>query len=536
MAGEVVAGHRAEPGHIGITRWLYTTNHHDIGILYISTSFLFFLIGGILALLMRVELAYPGSTIVDSPTYSALFTMHGTSMVFLVAIPMLAGFANLMLPPFIGADDMAFPRLNALSFWLIPPAGVLLWLGSAEIGWTGYAPLSVIEGTGVDLWIVGLQLLGISSTAGAINFVTTVFRLRAPGITFKNLSLFVWSVLVTAGITMLATPVLAAGLFILLLERHGMVTFFNAAAGGDPLIWQHVFWFYSHPAVYIMILPVMGIISEVIPRFSGKPIFGYKAIALSSVAIGFMGFGVWAHHMFTTGMSLSARFPFMVLTLAIAVPSGIKVFNWIMTMWGGVLDLKAPMLFAIGFVSMFVIGGINGVFMAPIPVDYPLQDTYWVVAHLHYVLFGGTMLGVYAGLYFWFPRMTGRMYSERLARWHFAFTIVGMNVVFFTMHFVGLLGMPRRVYDYDPALWSLNWITSLGAFALGFGQLFFVANVARSYFFGKSVASDPWGEMPGVMNIPSSRGPIVVASSQIHAADGPLEAGVTSRGAPPRVP
>jgi len=498
MAGEVLTAHPIATKPIGLLRWLTTTNHHDIGILYIASSFLFFILGGVLALVIRVELAYPGETVVDSSTYSALFTMHGTTMIFLVAIPMLAGFGNLMLPPMIGAKDMAFPRINALSFWLLPPAGVILWMGSAEIGWTGYAPLSVFDpSTGVDLWIVGLQLIGISSTMGAINFIVTVLRLRAPEVTFKNLPLFVWSVLVTAGITMLATPVLAAGLFILLLERHGMVTFLTPPTGA-PIVWQHIFWFYSHPAVYIMILPVMGIISEVIPRLAHKPIFGYKAIALSSVAIGFLGFGVWAHHMFTTGMSLTARVPFMVLTLAIAVPSGIKVFNWIMTLWGGAIELKAPMLFALGFIAMFVIGGINGVFQAPIPVDYALQDTYWVVAHLHYVLFGGTMLGVFAGLYFWFPRMTGRMYSERLARWHFAFTIIGLNLVFFTMHFLGLAGMPRRYYDYGQfanleTLWTLNWLATVGAFLLGGAQLFFIANVARSYSRGPKVAADPWG-------------------------------------------
>ena len=493
MAGEVVTGHPTSLRNVGILRWLTTTNHHDIGILYIATSFLFFILGGILALFIRWELAYPGPTVVDASTYSALFTMHGTTMIFLVAIPMLAGFGNLMVPPMIGAKDMAFPRINALSYWLLVPAGVILWMSSATIGWTGYAPLSVLEASGVDPWIVGLQLVGLSSTMGAINFIVTILRLRAPGITFRNLSLFVWSVLVTSGIVMLATPVLASGLLLLLLERHGMTAFFSAQQGGNPIYWQHIFWFYSHPAVYIMILPVMGMISEIIPRMSHKPIFGYKAIALSSVAIGFLGFGVWAHHMFTTGMSLTSRVPFMVLTLAIAVPSGIKVFNWIMTMWGGAIELKAPMLFAIGFIAMFVIGGINGVFQAPIPVDYALQDTYWVVAHLHYVLFGGTILGVFAGLYFWFPRMTGRMYSERLAHWHFALTIIGLNLVFFTFHFLGLSGMPRRVYDYVPSLWTLNWLATVGAFVLGLGQLFFIANVARSYFRGPRVSADPWG-------------------------------------------
>src|SRR6266581_4481660 len=417
MAGEVVTAYRHRNAPIGVFRWLTTTNHHEIGILYLANSFLFFLIGGVLALLMRTELAYPGPTIVDANTYSELFTMHGTTMIFLVSIPILAGFGNLMVPPLIAAN----------------------------IGWTGYTPLSVYDRSpGVDMWIVGLQLLGISSTAGAINFLVTILRHRAPGITFKNLSLFVWSILVTQGLVLLATPVLAGGLFILLLDRHGITAFLSPAVGGDPIMWQHLFWFYSHPAVYIMILPAMGIISEVIPRMSHKPIFGYKAIALSTVAIGFLSFGVWVHHMFTTGISISARLPFMIITLAIAV--------------------KAPMLFAIGFVTMFVIGGINGVFQAPIPLDYPLQDTYWVVAHLHYVLFGGTILGVFAGFYFWFPRMSRRMYSERLARWHFAFTLIGMNLVFFTMHFLGLEGMPRRVYDYPPSMWTLNWLETVGAF------------------------------------------------------------------------
>src|SRR5881396_1736435 len=407
MAGEVVSGYHHRNAPIGVFRWLTTTNHHEIGILYLANSFLFFLIGGVLALLMRTELAYPGRTIVDASTYMELFTMHGTTMIFLVAIPILAGFGNLMVPPLIGAKDMAFPRINALSFWLIPTAGVIMWLGAANIGWTGYTPLSVYDKSfGVDMWIVGLQLLGISSTAGAINFLVTIFRHRAPGITFNNLSLFVWSIMVTQGLVLLATPVLAGGLFILLLDRHGMTAFLSPLVGGDPIMWQHLFWFYSHPAVYIMILPAMGIISEVIPRMSHKPIFGYKAIALSTVAIGFLSFGVWVHHMFTTGLSISARLPFMIITLAIAVPSGIKIFNWIATMWGGAIELKAPMLFAIGFVTMFVIGGINGVFQAPIPLDYPLQDTYWVVSHLHYVLFGGTILGVFAGFYFWFPRMS----------------------------------------------------------------------------------------------------------------------------------
>ncbi len=479
MAGEVVTAYRHRNPPIGVFRWLTTTNHHEIGILYLANSFLFFIIGGILALLMRTELAYPGPTIVDANTYSELFTMHGTTMIFLVSIPILAGFGNLMVPPLIGAKDMAFPRINALSFWLIPVAGVIMWLGAANIGWTGYTPLSVYDRSpGVDMWIVGLQLLGISSTAGAINFLVTILRHRAPGITFKNLSLFVWSILVTQGLVLLAT----------------------------------------------------------LPRMSHKPIFGYKAIALSTVAIGFLSFGVWVHHMFTTGISISARLPFMVITLAIAVPSGIKIFNWIATMWGGAIELKAPMLFAIGFVTMFVIGGINGVFQAPIPLDYPLQDTYWVVAHLHYVLFGGTILGVFAGFYFWFPRMSRRMYSERLARWHFAFTLIGMNLVFFTMHFLGLEGMPRRVYDYPPSMWTLNWLETVGAFILGIGQLVFVANVVWTFVKGPVSDPDPWGEIPGQQHEMRVPGVPTYAMPILGVPNGGSREGTTEASGPPRGP
>ncbi len=501
MAGEVVVRHGVEEEatheHVGIFRWIYTTSHHEIGIMYIVTSIVFFFMGGTLAMLMRTELAYPGPTIVDPNTYNELFTMHGTTMIFLVSIPVLAGFANLMLPPMIGAKDMAFPRVNALSFWLIPAAGVIMWLGVANVGWSGYTPLSAFDnGTGVDMWIVGLNLLGISSTAGSINFVVTALRCRAPGYTFKNLSLFAWAALATAIITAVAVPVLTAGLFILLLDRHGITHFLTQIDGGDPVMWQNLFWFYSHPAVYIMILPAMGLVSEIIPRFSHRPIFGYKAIALSTVAIAFLSFGVWVHHMFTSGIDLSARLPFMIITLIIAVPSGIKVFNWIMTMWGGAIELKTPMLFAIGFVGMFVIGGITGVFQAPIPVDYELHDTYWVVGHIHYVLFGGTIMGVLAGIYYYYPRISRHMYSERLGRWHFAFTMIGMNLVFFSMLFLGLEGMPRRVYDYPAQYWTLNWLASMGAYILGAGQLIFAGNLIWSYFKGPRSSPDPWGGVP----------------------------------------
>src|SRR5437899_639037 len=434
MAGEVVAAYRHRNAPIGVFRWLTTTNHHEIGILYLANSFLFFIIGGVLALLMRTELAYPGPTIVDANTYSELFTMHGTTMIFLVSIPILAGFGNLMVPPLIGAKDMAFPRINALSFWMIPVAGVIMWFGAANIGWTGYTPLSVYDRSpGVDMWIVGLQLLGISSTAGSINFLVTILRHRAPGITFKNLSLFVWSILVTQGLVLLATPVLAGGLFILLLDRHGITAFLPPAVGGDPIMWQHLFWFYSHPAVYIMILPAMGIISEVIPRMSHKPIFGYKAIALSTVAIGFLSFGVWVHHMFTTGISISARLPFMVITLAIAVP-------------------------------------------------------------------------------------------------------IGINLVFFTMHFLGLEGMPRRVYDYPPSMWTLNWLETVGAFILGFGQLIFVVNVAWTFVKGPVSDPDPWGEIPGQAHEMRVPGVPTYAMPILGVPNGASREGTTEAMGPARGP
>jgi cytochrome c oxidase subunit 1 len=499
---EVVVHERPRP--VGFARWLFTTNHKDIGLLYIFTSFGFFLLGGALAMVIRAKLAQPGANLIGPETYDSLFTIHGTTMIFLFAVPILTGFGNYFVPILIGADDMAFPRINNLGFWLIPPAGAAIWLGSADIGWTGYAPLSVFApGHGVDLWLVGLQVLGISSILSSINFIVTIFKLRAPGITFNNVSLFVWSMLATSFMLLLAAPALASALTMLFFDRNFGTCFFSTAAAcganpGDPILWQHLFWFFGHPEVYIMILPAMGIISEVLPKMAHKPIFGYKDIAWSTVAIAVMGYGVWAHHMFTTGIDLRVRIPFMLVTLAIAVPSGIKIFNWTTTLWNGDLLLKTPMLYVIGFLTTFTIGGISGVFMASIPVDYQLQDTYFVVAHLHYVLFGGTVMGIFAGAYFWYPKVTGRYYNEGLGKLHFALTIIGMNIVFFTMHFMGLEGMPRRIYDYSlilpyhPDLTLQNQIASVGAAILGAGQLIFFANMLWSLRTGRPAPADPW--------------------------------------------
>ncbi len=530
-------------------RWVTTTDHKEIGILYIVTSFSFFVLAGVMALLMRTNLAYPGESIIDSGTYNRLFSTHGTVMIFLFIIPVLVGFSNYFVPLLIGAKDMAYPRINALGYWMIPPAGALILLGSAPVGWTGYVPLSLQQGPpsflekifsvlqydSINFWLAGLLIIGTSSIIGSVNFLVTIFKLRAPGVTFKNLSLFVWSVLTTQLMVLMATPVLAAGLTMVLADRLLHTCFFSTfavcttntgTALGDAILYQHLFWFYSHPAVYIMILPAMGMISEVIPVMSRKPIFGYKAIAYSTVAIGLLGFTVWVHHMFTTGIDIWVRIPFMMATVTIAVPSGVKVFNWLATMWGGKILLRTPMLFAIGFLSMFVIGGISGVFQASIPVDYQVQDTYFVVAHLHYVLFGGSVLGLFAGTYFWYPRMTGRMYDERWGRIHFWLTLIGLNLVFFTMHFLGLMGMPRRYADYSllpnlPLLTLLNRLATVGAFILAIGQLPFFYNMIKSRWAGRVVTEDPWADRsPTPWRSPLQEEPTVPEAPPLETSPG----------------
>ena len=480
--------------------WVTTTDHKKIGILYLVNSFIFFLIGGVLALGVRSELAQPGLQFFSDALYTQLFTMHASVMLFLFVIPILAGFGNYAVPLMIGAPDMAFPRINALSFWLLPLAGIIMLSGflvdggAAAEGWTSYPPLAgaAYSGTGTDLWLMAVTLIGTSSILGGINFLVTIFKMRAPGMTLFRMPILVWTVLVTSVLVVMATPVLTSGLIMLFIDRNYGGHFFDPAAGGNAVLWQNIFWFYSHPAVYIMILPGMGIISEVLPVFSRKPLFGYKAFIFATAGIGALGFSVWAHHMFTTG---SVFLPFFsLMTFLIAVPTGVKMFNWIATLYRGQLTFSTPLLYALGFLSMFLIGGINGAFSAAVPVDFALHDTYWVVAHLHYVLFGGSVFAIMAGVYYWFPKMTGRMLNETIGKLQFVLLFIGFNLTFFPMHQLGLAGMPRRIADYSASAgWSdLNLVATIGGFTIAAAMLPFLFNVFVSLRNGKPAGDDPW--------------------------------------------
>ncbi|WP_054669056.1 cytochrome c oxidase subunit I [Calditerricola satsumensis] len=455
--------------------------------------------------MIRTELFRPGQDVVTPDTFNQLFTMHGTIMIFGFVIPMLTGaFANYLVPIMIGARDMAFPRMNALSYWLFLLGGLVLlssfFIGQMpDVGWTAYPPYSIeSKGLGLDLWVTSVHILGLSSILGAINVIVTIFNLRAPGMTFSRLPLFVWSSLATAFIQLFGVPALGGAVTTLLLDKHAGTIFYNVAAGGDPMLYQHLFWFYSHPAVYVMILPAMGIVSEIIPVFARKPIFGYKAVAYSSLTIALLAFFVWAHHMFVAGMQLSAGIPFMVTSMIIAVPSAIKVFNWLATLYRGQIDFKTPMLFAtLGFVGLFTIGGLSGLYLANVPVDLHLHDTYFVVAHFHYVLFGGSLMAILAGLYFWFPKAFGRMYNETLGKWTFALFFIGVNLTFFPMHFAGMLNMPRRYFDYsyDPSLAWLNQISTIGAYITGVAAVLLAANLVVSAVRGAKASANPWGAL-----------------------------------------
>jgi cytochrome c oxidase subunit 1 len=488
----------------GLLAWLLTTDHKKIGIMYLIFTLAFLVVGGVLALLVRLQLAWSGTGIFSQDQYNQFFTMHASTMLFLFVIPVGAGFGNYLLPLMIGAKDMAYPRINALSLWLIPLAAVIMFSsffvegGSAASGWTEYPPLTndtFMPGKGTDLWIVGVQVLGIASVGGAINFLVTAMTMRAPGMTLGRMPVFCWSLLVTQVLVLFATPVLAAVLTMLFADRNFGTTFFDPREGGNPVLYQQLFWFYSHPAVYIMILPAMGVISEVLPVFSRKPLFGYKAVIYSSAAIGVLGFTVWMHHMFATGLSIPLTVWTMFATMMIAIPSGVKTFNWMGTMWGGSIALRVPMLFAIGFMFMFLIGGIDGVFHAVVPIDYHINDTYWVVSHIHYVLFGGSVFGVFAGMYYWFPKMTGKMLNETLGTWHFWLMLIGMNMAFMPMHVLGLMGMPRRIADYQSGQgWEVwNLISTIGAFTIAVSILFFIVNVILTLTRApKTAGDDPW--------------------------------------------
>jgi len=484
-------------------QWLATVDHKQIGILYIITSLFFFLVGGLEALLVRTQLISPLNGFLHPDLYNQLFTMHATTMIFLAIMPLNVGIGNYIVPLMIGAGDMAYPRLNAFSYWLFLFGGIFLNLsflmgGAPNTGWFAYAPLTARQynpGQGVDFWVLGLQLLGIASIAGAINFIVTILKLRAPGMTFNRLPLFTWMTLIVSFLIVFAFPSITVALILLMFDRMTGTSFFFPGGGGDPLLWQHLFWFFGHPEVYILILPAMGIVSEVLPVFSRKPIFGYSFVAYSGVAIGFLGFTVWAHHMFATGLGEFANGAFATGSFLIGVPTGVKIFNWIGTLWGGSLRFRTPMLFALGFIAQFIIGGISGITLASPPVDFQQTDSYYVVAHIHYVLFGGSIFGLFAGLYYWWPKMFGRFLDERLGKWNFWLSVIGFNLTFFPMHWLGTEGMPRRIYTYFPGqgfeLW--NFLATIGSYILGVGVLVFVANAYLSWRRPADVVeNNPW--------------------------------------------
>jgi len=492
-------GHEHHDHHpTGLKRYLTSTNHKDIGTMYLWFSFAMFLVGGVMALVIRAELFQPGLQVVNPDFFNQMTSLHGLIMVFGAIMPAFVGFANWQLPMMIGAPDMAFPRLNNWSFWLLPPAAMLLVAsmfmpgGSVAGGWTLYPPLTIQFGMGMDLVIFAVHILGMSSILGSINIITTILNMRAPGMTLMKMPLFCWTWLITAYLVVAVMPVLAGAVTMLLTDRHFGTHFFNPAGGGDPVLFQHIFWFFGHPEVYIIAIPAFGVVSQVIPAFSRKPLFGYASMVYATASIAILSFIVWAHHMYTVGLPVQAQLFFMYATTLIAVPTGVKVFNWVATMWKGSLSFETPMLFACGFLFLFTLGGFTGLVLSITPVDIQLHDTYYVVAHFHYVMVAGALFSAFAGVYFWLPKWTGKMYDETLGKWHFWLSFVFFNVTFFVQHFLGLAGMPRRIPDYALQFADFNMISSIGAFGFGFSQLLFLYIVIKAIRSGEKAADRQW--------------------------------------------
>jgi cytochrome c oxidase subunit 1 len=489
----------------GFLRWVFTTNHKDIGTMYLIFSLVMFLIGGMMAFVIRAELFQPGMQLVDPGFFNQMTTMHGLIMVFGAVMPGFVGLANWQIPLMVGAPDMALPRMNNWSFWILPFAFTMLLStlfmegGAPGFGWTFYAPLSTTYAPpSVTFFIFAIHMMGISSIMGAMNIIVTLFNMRAPGMGLMQMPMFAWSWLITAFLLVAVMPVLAAVVTMMLMDIHFATSFFSAAGGGDPVLFQHIFWFFGHPEVYIMILPAFGVVSEIIPTFSRKKLFGYHSMVYALIAIALLSFVVWAHHMFTVGMPIGGQLFFMYATMLIAVPTGVKVFNWVATMFKGSLTFETPMLFAVAFVVLFTVGGFSGIMLAIAPVDFQYQDTYFVVAHFHYVLVPGAVFGIVAGVYYWLPKWTGKMYDESLGKMHFWLSFVGLNLTFFPMHFVGLAGMPRRIPDYALQFADFNMMASMGAFLFGTSQLVFVYLVIKTVRSGKEAAQVPWESAGGL--------------------------------------